>query len=91
MPGCAIVGFWERSYPQEYPFFSLGSLFDPMIVGKRLYAVLRELDQQGIETAWIDTDFPQEGLWKTIQERLKRASMKEDEDGNTREVFPRHG
>lgn len=91
MPGYAIVGFWERSYPQEYPFFSLGSLSDPMIVGKRLYAVLRELDQQGIEVAWVDVDFPQEGLWKTIQERLKRASMKEEGDGNTDKVFPNHG
>lgn len=89
-PGCAIVGFWERAYPPEYPFFALGSLSDPMTVGKRLYAVLRELDQQGIEVAWVDVDFPQEGLWKTIQERLKRASMKEEGDENTDKVFPSH-
>ncbi len=88
LPGQAIVGFRDRSYPSEYPFFCLGSLSDPTLVGQRLYAVLRELDQKGVQVAWIDTDFPKEGLWKTIQERLQRASLKEDGDGNTCEVFP---
>lgn len=70
----AIVGFIERTYPGNKEIFFLGSLNDPLQVARNLYKILRELDRKHIETARIDTDFPEEGLWATIRERIRRAA-----------------
>ncbi|CAF22917.1 L-threonylcarbamoyladenylate synthase [Candidatus Protochlamydia amoebophila] len=71
-----IVGFTEKSYPVEKRVLYLGSLSNPHEVAENLYAVLRQLDFEKAKIAWVDMDFPSEGLWKTIAERLSRAGEK---------------
>ncbi|MFI0435920.1 MAG: L-threonylcarbamoyladenylate synthase [Parachlamydiaceae bacterium] len=69
-----ILGFKERSYPSDKKIILLGSLQDPNEVAENLYQALRQLDQEGADAAWVDLDFPREGLWETIAERLMRAA-----------------
>jgi len=69
-----ILGFEERDYPMATEVFSLGSLRNPDSVAHSLYAKLRQLDQVNIEEAWIDMDFPTQGLWLTIEERIRKAA-----------------
>jgi L-threonylcarbamoyladenylate synthase len=70
-----ILGFKERSYPQDKKIIYLGSLTHPEEVAEHLYGALRQLDQERALAAWVDMDFPDEGLWVTIDERLRRASQ----------------
>jgi L-threonylcarbamoyladenylate synthase len=70
-----ILGFDERSYPKAERMLYLGSLNHPEEVAERLYDILRELDRQGIDEAYVDMDFPTTGLWLTIAERLHRAGV----------------
>lgn len=72
----AVVGFTDRSYPGA-ECFPLGPSDDPEIVSHNLYQVLRSLDEKGVAAAWVDLNFPQEGLWCTIAERLRRAAKSE--------------
>lgn len=69
-----IVGFSDRAYPAAECVFSIGSSSKPEEVAEKLYAVLRQLDQENIEAATIDIQFPYSGLWATIHERLKKAA-----------------
>lgn len=71
-----ILGFKERCYPSSHRLISLGSLDQPEQVAKQLYQKLRQLDQEKIESVWVDMDFPSDRLWLTIAERLKRAGEK---------------
>lgn len=70
-----VLGFKEREqiYPAGKRVILLGSLTNPEEVAENLYQVLRQLDQEGAVSAWVDMDFPREGLWQTIAERLLRA------------------
>lgn len=68
-----IVGFSDRKYPETERVIHLGSTADPEEVAKNLYRVLRQLDSEGVKTAWVDTNFPEHGLWGTIAERLHKA------------------
>lgn len=68
-----VLGFSDRSY--SLPLIPLGPTDSPEIVAQNLYANLRLLDQKGISYAWVDVDFPRDGLWLTILERLKKASL----------------
>ncbi len=68
-----VLGFKERLYPADKRLILLGSLTNAQEVAENLYHVLRQLDQEGAILAWIDMDFPREGLWQTIAERLQRA------------------
>jgi len=63
-----------RFYATKRPIFLLGSLNNPSEVAANLYKVLRQLDQEKIPLVYVDIDFPQEGLWLTIAERLQRAA-----------------
>jgi len=73
-PTCeAIVGFSDRVYPSSTVLYSLGKSDQPKEAAHRLYQVLRSLDQEKVQEAWIDMEFPQEGLWLTIRERLLKA------------------
>lgn len=72
-----ILGFKERSYPIQKRVIYMGSLGRPEEVAENLYKVLRQLDQEGAETVWVDMNFPSHGLWRTIAERLQRASDRE--------------
>ncbi|MEC7839816.1 MAG: L-threonylcarbamoyladenylate synthase [Chlamydiota bacterium] len=69
-----ILGFDDRKYLRDANVIFLGTTSDPMSVANRLYDTLRHLDAVGLETAWVDMDFPHEGLWRTIRERLEKAA-----------------
>lgn len=69
-----IVGFEGRRYPENCRLFSLGSLSEPKEIAQKLYTVLRALDDEAIDEAYVDEDFPRKGLFRTIHERLERAS-----------------
>jgi L-threonylcarbamoyladenylate synthase len=68
-----ILGFTERSYPKDSRVIYMGSFSDPEEVAENLYHVLRQLDKEQATLAWVDMDFPKQGLWITIAERLQRA------------------
>ena len=68
-----VLGFTERAYPADKRVIRWGSLKNPHEVAENLYHALRQLDQEGAQAAWIDMDFPREGLWQTLAERLLRA------------------
>lgn len=68
-----ILGFIEGHYPPDKKVLLMGSLYNAEEVAEHLYQVLRKLDMEGADAAWIDMDFPREGLWKTIEERLLKA------------------
>lgn len=71
-----IIGFSDRSYPVSCRVYELGSIANPEEVAKNLYEILRKLDREGVEKAWVDTSFPSNGLWTTVAERLIKASAK---------------
>ncbi|MEI8364852.1 MAG: L-threonylcarbamoyladenylate synthase [Parachlamydiaceae bacterium] len=69
-----ILGFDDRYYPKGSRLLSLGSSLHPEEAARRLYAVLRQLDNEGIEHALVDVNTPDTGLWRTLRERLQKAS-----------------
>lgn len=69
-----IVGFSDRIYPKDSRLFSLGKSDDPDTAAQMLYDVLRSLDQENIDQAIVDMNFPKEGLWLTLRERLQKAA-----------------
>lgn len=73
-PCQVIVGFDDKSYSREFKIYSLGLLKNPKVAAERLYAVLRQLDQDEVKEAFVDMDFPANGLWITIRERLEKAA-----------------
>jgi len=72
--GKTIIGFQERTYDGATKVFILGSLLNPEGVAQSLYKTLRQLDDEGVDAAAIDINFPQNGLWATIFERISRAA-----------------
>jgi L-threonylcarbamoyladenylate synthase len=68
-----VLGFSDRNYP-DCKIFSLGKSDQPDKIAENLYEALRALDEAKIQRVWVDNDFPQNGLWLTISERLARAS-----------------
>lgn len=69
-----VLGFSDRQYPKNCELWSLSESHDPKQAAATLYALLRKLDEHHIQTAWVDIDFPQQGLWITLMERLQKAS-----------------
>lgn len=69
-----IIGFLDRTYPATAEVWHMGSSSNPEQAAHELYHLLRELDRQNKSEAWIDMDFPETGLWKTIRERLSKAA-----------------
>lgn len=69
-----VVGFSDKKYAGAEKIFTLGSTSNPEEVAFRLYALLRDLDKNGIEKAWVDIATPTLGIWTTIRERLFRAA-----------------
>jgi len=67
-----VLGYSDRTYAPE--LIALGLSTHPEMVAQNLYSALRQLDRQMIEHAFVDINFPQEGLWLTIAERLTRAA-----------------
>lgn len=73
-PDRPVIGFRGRRYPKGAAVYMLGSVESPGEVAENLYSVLRMLDDDGVQEAWVDIDLPQDGLWMTIRERLLKAS-----------------
>lgn len=69
-----VMGFKERQYPNAQKVFYLSSLENPQEALHHLYHLLRDLDHQNIKEIWVDFDFPREGLFLTLAERLQRAA-----------------
>lgn len=71
-----IVGYTNRTYQKNTKLIPLGRSDEPEYLLQNLYMTLRRLDIDGIKHAFIDIDLPQTGLYRTLLERLKRASSK---------------
>lgn len=69
-----MVGFSDRQYPGYTKVYYLGSSSNPQEVSHRLYRILRQLDEDGVPEAVVDMQMAEDGLWKTIRERLSKAS-----------------
>ncbi len=69
-----IIGFSDRTYPQNCQVLTWGPLTKPETVVANLYAVLRQLDQAGHSAAYVDIHFPSEGILATLTERLHKAA-----------------
>lgn len=69
------IGFSDRMYNPNIKLLSLGPSNDPTVIARNLYSTLRKLDEEGVEEAWVDMNFPEQGLWSTIRERIVRASV----------------
>lgn len=71
-----VIGYEGKQYPKASQVMFLGTIDSPSSVAENLYAVLRQLDDNGIEHAYVDIDVPEDGLWATILERIQKASSK---------------
>jgi L-threonylcarbamoyladenylate synthase len=69
-----VVGFSDRHYPKDCRVYSLGGSENPEAAAQQLYAILRQLDADGIQEAMVDMAIPSEGLWLTLRERLQKAA-----------------
>lgn len=74
--GC-IIGFSDREYPENAEVIYLGYSDSPEEVVSHLYETLRFLDLEKIREATVDMNFPHDGLWQTLRERLNKASKSE--------------
>jgi L-threonylcarbamoyladenylate synthase len=70
-----VLGFSDRIYAGAQHLVSLGPSTNSEIVSHNLYGALRALDDGGFPVVWVDMDFPQQSLWLTVAERLKRAAL----------------
>lgn len=71
-----VIGFTDRLYPAGCRLIPLSSSDEPETAAKNLYACLRQLDEQGIQKAFVDINMPDENLWLTLKERLRKAAAK---------------
>jgi L-threonylcarbamoyladenylate synthase len=78
-----VIGFSDRSYPGAKKVWHLGAQDAPETASFRLYDILRSLDIEDVSVAWIDVNVPNEGLWKTILERLGRAASSKTDTGES--------
>lgn len=70
-----VVGFSDRTYLGAKKVLTMGSSSCAESAAFSLYDTLRALDVQAVEAAWVDMRFPENGLWKTLRERLTRAAQ----------------
>lgn len=71
-----VLGFAGRQYPVGCVVWELGSVDAPDTIAEGLYRQLRRLDEEWIAEAFVDVDFPEEGVLKTVKERLIKAAAK---------------
>lgn len=72
----AVIGFKDRRYHAASRVYSLGSSSNANEAVHHLYALLRQLDAEGVEQLMVDIDIPDDGLWLTLKERLSKAAGK---------------
>src|SRR5690606_2578706 len=70
-----VIGFSDRLYPENYRVISLGTSSAPEEAAHNLYAVLRQLDTESLNLVYIDIDFSETGLWRTLKERILKAAQ----------------
>lgn len=70
----AVMGFEESKSYYSKPYFSLGSKYEPKEAFRRLYQLLRLMDEKGYKSVGIDTEFEKCGDLLTVYERLGKAS-----------------
>jgi L-threonylcarbamoyladenylate synthase len=46
---------------------------DAVLAAQELFAVLRELDDQGVQLIWIES-LPDDAAWDGVRDRLQRAA-----------------
>ena len=83
--GALVLGFSDREYALARRWV-LGPSDDAAAAARTLYALLRRLDQEGIEEAWIDDQIPVQGLWSAIAERMRRAAAPTRVEGASSEL-----
>lgn len=71
-----VIGFSDKTYPSKCHLLSLGPLADPSIAAANLYDILRRLDQERHPLAYVDMNFPKNGILSTLAERLQKAAAK---------------
>lgn len=69
-----VLGFEDKSYPPNLEVIYLGHSQDPNQIAEALYRTFREVDEKKIPEVWVDIRFPDDGLWRTILERIQKAS-----------------
>jgi L-threonylcarbamoyladenylate synthase len=72
----AMIGFENREYETNLPFYSLGNDFDSKTIANRLFSVFRQIDRDHRSNVWIDANLPNEGLFEAILERIYRSIQK---------------
>jgi len=70
-----VLGFEDRAYPKAPALITMGFSTDPSSVAKRLYAALREIDDLGLTSVFVDADFPQTVQWRAVLDRLHKATQ----------------
>lgn len=70
-----IIGFSDRQYPDNYRVINLGNSKYPEEAAHNLYTTLRQIDDEKLEKVYIDIHFPETGLWRTLKERILKASQ----------------
>lgn len=68
-----IVGFTDRQYSRAAKIYYLGSSNDQDEIAHQLYSVFRKLDTDGVKEALMDMNIPDNGIYKTIIERIHKA------------------
>jgi len=71
----AIIGFENRHYEGNLPFYSLGNDNEPEKIAYNLFALFRKVDEDGFSRVWIDINLPNKGLYHTIIERILKAAI----------------
>ena len=71
----AVVGFADVKYPNDLPLYALGPIHDPVAIASNLFETLRLLDQNQVQKAFVDFNFPLHGLYASIRERLLKATQ----------------
>ncbi|MBM3196566.1 MAG: threonylcarbamoyl-AMP synthase [Chlamydiae bacterium] len=71
----AVVGFANVKYPSDLPLYVLGPIHDPVAIANNLFETLRLLDQNEVQKAFVDFNFPLHGLYASIRERLLKATQ----------------
>lgn len=69
-----VLGFSDRSYEGANIIVAMGSSCDICSVSHRLYAALRELDEQSLSHVFVDMNLSSSPEWLPIRDRLLKAS-----------------
>ncbi|MBN4067050.1 threonylcarbamoyl-AMP synthase [Simkania negevensis] len=67
-----VLGFEGRDYPGAKKVVVMGPVDQPKIVAKKLFQSLRTVENEDAERIWVDMDFPQQGLFRSIRHRIKQ-------------------